>query len=587
MGSYMKRKEIYQYIRQKGADIILLQETHATDESAKTWAAEWGGEWINSYGTSSARGVAILITRQFRSKIIKLESNGDTEGRLIRCKIEIEDGTFDIFNVYGRNDDHPDMFRDMVTYINTNPIENLVIGGDFNFVLDNQLDAKNRNTSHPNSVKLIKELMNEGNLVDIWRVLNPTTEKYTWRKLRPKAIFSRLDWFLINSELTTMVEECSINPNTKSDHACILVRLRLDKYKRGPGVWKFNTQLLSENKFKTGVRAVVEQAINTSSMMDVFEAWEYIKSDIRSYAKKYSKNRAKNKNENIRHLEKTLELLQTEQVNDPKNEDIVSAIQHIESEINKSDLEKVKSTIFRSKTKFTLEGERNTKFFFSLEKRRYFNRNMRSLRTPCGRIIREQAEILKEQRKFYEELYRADESITFNLVPEAEEAVLSGKQREELDEPINLDEIRNSLFSMANNKCPGLDGLPKEIYVELFEVLGPVLLKLYNTAFRRGYLNETARSGLISLIPKANKDQKLLKSWRPLCMLCLDFKILSKLMAERMKKVLPYIISEEQSGFMKNRLISDNLRKTYDVIKYTSETKKAATPYEHRFSELF
>ena len=74
--------------------------------------------------------------------------------------------------------------------------------------------------------------------------------------------------------------------------------------------------------------------------------------------------------------------------------------------------------------------------------------------------------------------------------------------------------------------------------------------------------------GVITLIPKKDKDLINLKAWRPLTLLNLDYKILSKIMAERVKPILVYLIGEEQTGFLKGHHISDNIRRTFEIIEY-------------------
>ena len=106
----------------------------------------------------------------------------------------------------------------------------------------------------------------------------------------------------------------------------------------------------------------------------------------------------------------------------------------------------------------------------------------------------------------------------------------------------------NALKSMSNNKCPGLDGLTKEFYLEFFDILGPLLLHVYDHAFEKKLLNCSARMGLISLIPKKSKNLLELKSYRPLSILNLDYKILSKMFAELIEIIKFHAVSIESSN---------------------------------------
>ena len=78
------------------------------------------------------------------------------------------------------------------------------------------------------------------------------------------------------------------------------------------------------------------------------------------------------------------------------------------------------------------------------------------------------------------------------------------------------------------------------------------------------------RRGIIKLIPKKDADPNLIKNWHPLTLLNCDYKIASKAIANRIKTVLPELISDDQLGFIKNRCISDNIRTLDSVIQYTA-----------------
>jgi hypothetical protein len=79
------------------------------------------------------------------------------------------------------------------------------------------------------------------------------------------------------------------------------------------------------------------------------------------------------------------------------------------------------------------------------------------------------------------------------------------------------------------------------------------------------------RRGVLSLIPKKGKDSRKLKNWRPISLLNSDYKILAKAIATRLQKVLPYLISNDQTGCLKGRSIYANIRSTIDVINNVNE----------------
>ena len=79
-------------------------------------------------------------------------------------------------------------------------------------------------------------------------------------------------------------------------------------------------------------------------------------------------------------------------------------------------------------------------------------------------------------------------------------------------------------------------------------------------------MSESAKNGIISLIEKPGKDQLLLKSWRPLSLLCCDYKIYAKIIANRLQLVIDKLILKDQVGFLKNRYISNNLMDLNSIL---------------------
>ena len=96
---------------------------------------------------------------------------------------------------------------------------------------------------------------------------------------------------------------------------------------------------------------------------------------------------------------------------------------------------------------------------------------------------------------------------------------------------------------------------------------------------KRGELSVTPKQGIITNLPKGNKPRELLKNWRPISLLNVPYKVLSNVLANRLKDVLPCIIHENQKGFMAGRYIGENTRVIYDVLHVTKERKNLVYYY--------
>ena len=119
---------------------------------------------------------------------------------------------------------------------------------------------------------------------------------------------------------------------------------------------------------------------------------------------------------------------------------------------------------------------------------------------------------------------------------------------------------------MKNNKSPGSDGYPIEFFKFFWNDFGHIILRAINESWEDGEFSFTQREGIITLIPKGSKDRRHIKNWRPITLLNTVYKIASSCIANKIKKVLPDIISEEQTGFVKGRYIGENIRILYDIL---------------------
>ena len=103
---------------------------------------------------------------------------------------------------------------------------------------------------------------------------------------------------------------------------------------------------------------------------------------------------------------------------------------------------------------------------------------------------------------------------------------------------LTLEECAKAISSFQNNKTPGSDGFTVEFYRRFWHLLGKIMVDSFNYAFEVGHLSISQRLGIISLIPKRDKNLEFLKNWRPFTLLNTDCKIATKAIAMRLEKVL-------------------------------------------------
>ena len=126
---------------------------------------------------------------------------------------------------------------------------------------------------------------------------------------------------------------------------------------------------------------------------------------------------------------------------------------------------------------------------------------------------------------------------------------LTPQERDSCEGDISANECLSALQVMGDGKSPGMDGFTVEFYKFFWKELDHYLVRSINFAYSSGKMSITQRSALITTLPNPNKSKFYLKNWSPISLLGVDYKIASAGIANRIKKVLPTIISHTQKGF--------------------------------------
>ena len=129
-------------------------------------------------------------------------------------------------------------------------------------------------------------------------------------------------------------------------------------------------------------------------------------------------------------------------------------------------------------------------------------------------------------------------------------------------------------MSMQNNKSPGNDGLTKEFFVTFWEDMKDIFLNSCCKTKLKKELSISQKQAVVKLIEKKDKDKRFIKNWRPISLLNVDYKIISKALASRLKEVLANLISPQQTTYAENRFIGESGRLIADIIEITGFLNK-------------
>ena len=134
------------------------------------------------------------------------------------------------------------------------------------------------------------------------------------------------------------------------------------------------------------------------------------------------------------------------------------------------------------------------------------------------------------------------------------------------ERPISDDEVLAAIYHGKHGVAPGLSGFSREFYQHFSKDLIGFIMNYVKYTEEIGILSNNQRIGVITLLPKGQKDKKSLKNWRPITLLSTLHKIISGVIGNRFKKFLPSIIDQGQKGFVDGRQMSEVTRLLYDTI---------------------
>ena len=121
-----------------------------------------------------------------------------------------------------------------------------IVRGDFNVIPDPDLDGRGGNNKKKDSAKLVEDMHLDFELLDIWRIRNPTASRCTWRQ-KTSVVQRRLDYWLISESMQDEIISAEIKASIKTDHSAIALSINgLDETERGPNFWKFNLNLVND-----------------------------------------------------------------------------------------------------------------------------------------------------------------------------------------------------------------------------------------------------------------------------------------------------------------------------------------------------
>ena len=203
-------------------------------------------------------------------------------------------------------------------------------------------------------------------------------------------------------------------------------------------------------------------------------------------------------------------------------------------------------------------------------------------------MIKDPDQILNKQTAFYTELYTSDPEIEFHMYNDRkDELYVHEADRIIQGVDITLQEVQKVVKAMNNNKTPGPDGIPVDFYKVFWQKIHPHLMRMLTASMDMEKMPSSSMKGILNLIPKPGKDPRVLNNLRPITLLNVDYKIMEKIISNRMIESLKYLINGDQTGFMEGRRISANIRKILDVMQIMEDQDDPALVLSIDYQKVF
>jgi exonuclease III len=600
---FKKLKRINNFFQKldfKNNCIINLQETHLNQNELNKLEYQWKYGIVSTPAINNSGGVTILYNRNYFDSI--LESKSFTNGRMCSLTAEKDGQVYYFLNVYAPNkgaDKIPfveDIEEELWQVIDKHQGVQIVISGDFNIVLDKDIDSINRLQSdiENRTAIILQQLMIRFNLKDSYRSIH-NFGGFTWGRDNPNYIRSRLDMILVSKNLINNIMVSDVtNTLNESDHKMLYSEFEIEEITYGPGIIRANSELLKDPQLRDSVDSEIKQIINCCTMnMNPHEKLDYVKMKLRNILLREGRNKTKLNNSKLHHANIEITRLQKALDNELIRHNNLKCVKHdlecyrqidyykealliAEEDIQELKNEESERLIFRSRVKWAEKGEKSNNYFLTLLKERQRKMQIRKI-VSNGITSYKQDEISKAITKFYSNLYskqnvkKIDEKVEmFNNLPK-----LDANDKEKLDRPLTMQELFEALKT-CKESAPGPDGITYRVYESLWDTMGPLIYDSWEHSCKRSVTSESQRTSIITLLEKKGKEKTKIENLRPISLSNCDIKICTKAIALRTNNLLHKIVSKTQTGYVPTRQVNDNSRYLEEVINYYKKTGQIA-----------
>ncbi len=221
----------------------------------------------------------------------------------------------------------------------------------------------------------------------------------------------------------------------------------------------------------------------------------------------------------------------------------------------------------RSKVAWLQGGDSNSRFFHECASQRKKTNTVHGLRDSNDVWQTDPGIMESIAMEYFQNLFTSATPTAINKVTQLVNEMVTPEMKDSLLSPFSREEVRSALFQMSPSKAPGPDGMTALFFQKYWNIVGlnvtDAMLDCLNSRRLLGSINFTN----IVLIPKVKAPVNM-SHFRPISLCNVFYKIISKVLVNRMKTMLSAVISDCQSAFVPGRMITDNIIISFEMLHY-------------------
>jgi ribonuclease HI len=436
--------------------------------------------------------------------------------------------------------------------------------GDFNEIMS--LSEKSSSSYRPPShMQAFRNALEDSHLSD----LGFSGPRFTWCNGRSGEDFTRerLDRAVANGEWTNLfnVVEVFVLPRRKSDHNPLLVAFSNSRDVKWSKCRRFRYEASwGKNRESHQLIKQVWRAIRPS-----INPWDNFHRKLlgcKRSLKNWVRENSDSVEDKIKRKEQELQVIQSHD-NGVQMEEERQIEEELDSLLEQEDLKWQQ----RAKVNWLQHGDRNSKYFHAAATQKNRRSKISEIQDFSGQRCTTTETIEEAFVSYFRDLFKGEPQLEVDQCIQALDKKVTDAMNVNLVADITEEEISRALLQMPPLKAPGPDGFSASFYQQNWGLVHKEVCQAITHFFNTGTLESSINITHIALIPKV-ANPRTVSEFRPISLCNVIYKVLSKVLANRLKPILHAIISPTQSAFIPGRLITDNILAAYETM-HTMQTR--------------